>query len=124
MTPEEWTAFVDSDLSFEEYLKKRVQDALAELPMARVEDTDIAAAERRIAELEFEKLVDQNARLGGVIPTAVPLIVPDVAKLFEMRDNALRPRNGQTMPGDPLSSLTFEAWLQEYKKTMGFLFTK
>jgi hypothetical protein len=122
-----WDEFLASDLTLEQYVAERVQAAVADLPIAattaRIE-SETAAAERRIAELEFEKLVDQNARLGGVIPTAVPLIVSDVRKLFEMRENALVVRNGETMPGDPLTPLTFEVWLQEFRKDHEFLFVK
>jgi hypothetical protein len=53
-----------------------------------------------------------------------PIIVPDVRKLFDIRDNALKVRNGATMPGDPLTPLTFDAWIAERRKDAPFLFVK
>jgi hypothetical protein len=83
-----------------------------------------AAAEQRIAELEYEKLVRDVAVRGGVLPKAVDWIVHDVRELFEIRDGALKVRNGETMPGDPLTPLTFEAWLASRRKEAPFLFVK
>ena len=115
MTPEEIAAHIDAEIA---KLQPRVDAAIARL------DAEIEQSRRRVAELEFEKLVAQNARLGGVIPSAATLLVPDVAKLFEMREGALVVRNGETMPGDPLMPLTFEAWLEEKRKQLPLLFVK
>lgn len=126
-----WEEFLDSDLSFEDYIRPAVEEgvakAMAETPVDRAIDhikAETAAAEQRLAELEYEKLVRDVAVRGGVLPQAVHWIVPDVRKLFEIRDNALVVRNGATMPGDPLTPLTFEAWLAEQRKDVPFLFVK
>jgi hypothetical protein len=86
--------------------------------------SDREAAERKITVLEFERLVRENAVLGGVLPKAVKYIVEDVRELFELRDNALVVRNGETNPGDPLTPLSFEVWLRELRKKHEYLFVK
>jgi len=83
-----------------------------------------AAAEQRIAEIEFDNLVRDNALYGGVVPTATKYSVRGARELFEIRDGILHPRNGQTQPGDPCAPLTFDTWLQEQRKTEPHLFTK
>jgi hypothetical protein len=122
-----WEQFLASDLTIDEFIEPMVEEAVAKLNVrvdAMLDDirADTAEAERGIAEKEFERLVRKNAVLGGVLPQAVDYIVPDVRKLFEVRDNALKVRNGATMPGDPLAPLTIEAWLAERRKEVPFLF--
>jgi hypothetical protein len=108
------------------YVNQVVEELLAK-PVAKAFDgmnADTERAERRIAELEFEKLVQQNALMGGVLPKAVPYIASSAAALFELRDGMLTVRNGETDPGDPLVPLTFDVWLRELRKEQAFLFTK
>lgn len=80
------------------------------------------AAERRIAELEFERVVRDTAIYGGVLPRAVNFIIEDARQVFELREGILRPRNGQTDPGDPLTPLQFEVWLKDQRERRSFLF--
>jgi hypothetical protein len=125
--------FLDSDLTFQEWLEATVH-AEVERRTAAIQprldalvataDAAMQTAEQRVAELEFDRLVRENAILGHVIPTAAKYFVRDAAELFIIRDGILSPRNGQTLPNDPLSPLTFEAWLQEQRKTEPYLFTK
>ncbi len=91
--------------------------------LARIRE-DRTAAERRIAELDFDRLVRENALLGGVLPKAVEHIAASARELFELRDNAIAIRNGETEPGDPLTPLRFDTWLQQQRKELGFLFVK
>jgi hypothetical protein len=108
-------------------VEEAVARRLAATPVDEAIDqiaADRAAAEQRLAELEYEKLVRDVAVRGGVLPRAVDFIVPDVRKLFEVHGNALTVRNGATMPGDPLPPLTIDAWLLERRKDVPFLFGK
>lgn len=82
------------------------------------------ASERRIAELEFEALAVQNARLGGVVPGGEKWLMSDIAQLFEARENMLVVKNGETSRFDPLQPLPFEEWLEDRRKELPFLFVK
>jgi hypothetical protein len=74
------------------------------------------ATERRVAELEFEKLVTQQALFGGVQPKAVRFVVASAAEMFELRGSTLAARNSLTEPGDPLAPLSFDTRLSELLK--------
>ena len=128
-----WDEFMKSDLTFEQWIGQLARDEVARQTadiqprldaLAGAADVAAQTAEQRIAELEFDRLVRENAILGHVVPTAAKYFVRDAAELFELRDGILRPRNGQTQPGDPLSPLTFETWLAEHRKTESYLFVK
>ena len=74
------------------------------------------------ARLEFEARVARHALLGGVRPSAVQFVVPLASERFELRDDALKVKDGETDPHDPLAPLSFEAWLWEFRKEHEFLF--
>ena len=115
-----------SGLTLEQYVNQCVEELLAKPVATAIEgmQAETQRAERRIAELEFEKLVQQNAIYGGVLPRAVPYIASSAAELFELRDGMLTVKNGETDPGDPLTPLTFEVWLKEFREEHDFFFTK
>jgi hypothetical protein len=46
------------------------------------------------------------------------------AGLFEIGDNTLVVRNGETHPPNPPVPLTFDMWLKEFRKEPDFLFVK
>jgi hypothetical protein len=100
-------------------MTKMTTDAAAAEAANRVA-AERTAAERRIAELEYEKLVRDCAVRGGVLPQAVDWC-PRRARA--VRHTGQRPE-GAHRGGDPLSPLTFEAWLAERKKDVPFLFVK
>jgi hypothetical protein len=120
-----WDDVIDTDADLDDYLTDRLQplEERLEKVLARTA-ANIADTERKLAESEFERLVGENARLGSVIPGAEKFFMADAAKLFELRENALVVRNGETMPGDPLTPLTFQAWLHGKRGEWGFLFKK
>ena len=49
-------------------------------------------------------------------------VVPLASERFELRDDALKVKDGETDPHDPLAPLSFEAWLWEFRKEHEFLF--
>lgn len=55
---------------------------------------------------------------------AVPYVLSDAVRVFTLVENKLVPRNRETDPGDPLSPLTFDVWLQQLRKERHFLFDK
>jgi hypothetical protein len=127
-----WQEVLDGDITLDEYiyaLAKQAVDkdtalhALVDKTVSQIQ-TDTKTAEERVAELEFEKLVQQNALMGGVLPKAVHHIAASAAELFELRDGMLRVKNGETNPNDPLTPLTFDVWLKEFRKDHDFLFAK
>lgn len=119
--------FLESDRTLDDWIGELVRaefaKQMADLPVEATLDAiraDTAAAEQQVAESEFNRVVLHQAVLHGVIASAVRFLVPDVRRLFELRDGILSPRNGETLPGDPLTPLTFEAWLAEQRKELPF----
>jgi hypothetical protein len=58
----------------------------------------------------------------GVRTAAVRHVLRDAADVFEMQGDVIVPKNGQTVPGDPLTPLTPERWLQLLKTSEPYLF--
>lgn len=123
----EWDENKSLDENVAAMVAESFAKALAETP---VEDgiqnikAGTADAEQRIAALEYDRLAREVALFGGVLPRAVKHVVRDIQELFDLRDNALVVRNGQTMPGDPLTPLSIEVWLEEQRRLTPFLFGK
>ena len=114
-----------SGLTLEQYVNQCVEELMAK-PVAdavegmQAETQRAERAERRIA---FEQLATLQALRGGLLAKAAPYVVSDAAKVFELRDNSLVARHGETDPGDPCSPLSFAPWLKEVRKETPFLFT-
>jgi hypothetical protein len=74
------------------------------------------------AETRFRDLIEREALMTDVMPRAIRHVVRDAADVFELKDDQLVPKHGDTDPGDPLTPLSPSRWLQQLKTKEPFLF--
>ena len=72
--------------------------------------------------MRFRELVTEQALRHGVRPLALKFVVRDAEAVFELRDDALVPRNHAVDPSDPLQPLSPARWLQGLAKVEPYLF--
>jgi hypothetical protein len=95
---------------------KPLADKLAAEEKARAE------AQEKIRNTEFERLVTEVAVKAGVRQSAVPLLVPKAKEKFELKDDAIVPKDGVKHPTEPHKDYTPSEWIQELAKTDDYLF--
>jgi hypothetical protein len=125
MTLDEFKALTDEEQSA--YIEKLLAESNIEgRTDALVVESEVRRSElqRRVDELEFEKVFRDAAIYGQVLPKAVKYLITDARQVFELRDGILSPRDGRTLPGDPLSPLTVDVWLKEIRQKESYLFER
>ena len=95
---------------------------MAEYEARRPAGPTVEQLEQQINESRLRELLTQEAMLHDVRPRAIRYVVRDAEEVFELKDDAVVPRNGARDPNDPVSPLTPARWLQEKAKTEGDMF--
>ena len=80
------------------------------------------AAQKKVNDARFKELVSADALKAGVAQKSLRHVLREAEQMFELKDDALVPRDGVKHPTEPHKDLTLGDWFQNLAKTDDNLF--